>query len=75
MLIIPFLKASQAGNLSRFTLLHKLPPSDKQTNCFSVYAISDLLPQDIISGSRGEVWVSNLLGGIEWGHGKETSSF
>lgn len=42
------LKASQAGNLSGFTLLHKLPPSDNQTNCFSFYAISDLLPQGII---------------------------
>lgn len=48
MLIIPSLKASQAGNLSGFTLLHKLPLSDNQTNCFSFYAISDLLPKGII---------------------------
>lgn len=47
-LIIPSYKARQAGTLNRFTLLHKLPPSDNQTNCFSFYAISDLVPQGII---------------------------
>lgn len=48
MLITSFFIAGQAGNLSGFTLLHKLSPSDNQTNYFSFYAISDLLPLGII---------------------------
>ena len=80
MLIILFLKASQEGNVSHCTLLHKLPPSDNQTNCFSVNAISDLLPQNISflaveerceflwkSGPFGSWWI--FLGEPEWGCG------